>query len=158
MSSTLANLEAALMPMVHAKLARVSLDATTITGTNGDLAGPLRRATIISGLSLVSPYVLTNTDLIGLLDALVPQVLDVAKLYVYELCLGELIDVDLKEDDYSEMRDQLAKRWQAGIDAQRAWVATLYGIGLPSISPSVLRLGFVATSDDSTLSGTVAEL
>ncbi len=127
MPLTVAAIEAELLIMVGPYLRRVGLDGTTADGTNVALRGPIRRAVLAMGRTMVDPISVTAVDIANLAGFELEKLLDVAELKVLEMCWGNWPEVDQSAEGTSQSLSQLADRLERRIKALMERIARPYG-------------------------------
>lgn len=120
MALTRANVEAVLIGRCAAALAAVSLDSTTVNGSNAALADPIRTAIRSLGYSVADPITPADSDLAEIPNTRVEQLLDLAERRVLETVLGRWTAVDQKFGQDSQSLSQYAIQLEKRVAALTA--------------------------------------
>jgi len=142
MTISRANAEALLIARVGALFTAVSLDGTTIDGTNSDLNGPIGWAIRQIGQSVDSPIAVDDDDLARVGDSYLDQFLDLAELRCLETAHSSAITlVDITAGPNREALGQLAQRLEERIKTKREQIERDYGIG-SGLEAGYITMGF----------------
>jgi hypothetical protein len=112
---TVAQVETELLIDLGPYLDRVGLDGTTNDGTNVHLRGSIRRAIRRLGHTTADPITVSDADLSGIEGSAVDALLDLAKLYAFQVCWGNWPHVNFKAGENSQDLSDLADRLQEEI-------------------------------------------
>lgn len=149
MALTRASVETVLVRRVGAWLTFVSLDGTTHTGSNADLADPIATALLLSGYAVADITNPSDADLALVAQTDQLKILDVAEYRTLETILQQFTDSDVKGLTFATNDDQFGTRVLARLTKLQATLLTQYGIGLQSAAPYA---GGISRSDKRTQS------
>ena len=114
---TRANAEFLTIAQCGPLLTAAGMDGTTVDGTNLSLNGPLGRAILDMGGTVVSSVLITDTDMATVTNS--NEFLDKILLHALEAVMGNLDDVDITAGPRSEKLSQLALQVERRI--KRLW-------------------------------------
>lgn len=110
MPLTVANTEKMIVRSLGKLMAVVGLDATTVDGTNPDLALPVSLAAAEMGQAVADVTTPVDADLAGILPGQIPEFLSRVRLHTLKAARAAWTRVDIQEQDYSEKFSQLGDR------------------------------------------------
>lgn len=112
---TRADLEAEAIGDLRPYVAVTRLDATTIDGTNADLAGPIRKAILASGGAVADAPAVTDED-VATCTAPFDTVAFHVRLHTLYKCRGNWARVDMRQGMEEQKLKQLFDMMQAQIE------------------------------------------
>lgn len=146
MSITRAQAETELISRLGKKLTLVGLDGTTVDGTNTDLSGALAVAARGVGITLASPFTVTDAELSAVDDP--DEFMYRAELRVWENIVGSLNLVDSAIGTHKEAWGQLAAQAEKAIERLTLKMQIRYGDGVGTLEAGVISLDFQTKFDD----------
>lgn len=145
MSLGRSTVEAIIIRRLGPWLAQAGLDATTIDGTNADLADAIGAAVRGVGGTTASYAAVTDADLLTVSDA--DQLLDLAELRTLEMIEGNLDKVTIASDGDSIALNDLSARVARALARKQARFDRVYGVTAP-LAAGVLTLDVSTIGDD----------
>jgi hypothetical protein len=128
MTTTRSDIETLLVSRLSGWLTSAGM-AVTIVGSNASLNDPIGWAIRQVGGSVVSPALVTTTDVQTVVAADLDKLIDLAELRTLEAILANFSAVDKKAGPVEIKSSQFADRILALLALKRAWLNTTYGIG-----------------------------
>lgn len=141
MALTRADFEAVLVKRCGAALAKVSLDGTTIDGTNADLADPIRTAVRAMGYVVADPIDPADADLADVPATRYEALFDLAELRALETVLANWTGVDEKFGQDSQANSQYGKQLESRIKALCDKVAKAPNVAAPGAVVAKITAG-----------------
>lgn len=129
-------------------LVAADLDGTTVDGSNADLNDPLGVAIREVGGSVGDISSVDDDDLATVDSSDVDWFIDTAELRVLESIEGNLDDVDMTAGSQSRRFSQLATQVAKRIDRKKEQLEDKYGVGVPPLTPGVIKLDIADHNDD----------
>lgn len=140
MALTRANVEALLVKRIGPIFEEVSLDGTTVDGTNADLNDPIGWAVAGMDETVDDRTTVDDEDIARVAAADYNQFLDLAELRSLQTALNAYLYVDIKTGPRSESLSQLGERIGKIIDRKLASMEKDYGYGLGAPTAGYVRL------------------
>lgn len=141
MTITRAQIETILISRTGGLLLAAELDVTTVNGTNADLADPISKAASLLGIEVADVTNITDTELSGVAQTDVTELLDRAELATYRMIAGNLSLTDIYIGPRREFFSQLARQVQKNIDQLSEEIEANFGVGR-QLQSGTLRLDF----------------
>lgn len=148
MALTRIQAETILVKRAGKRMQFVSMDYTTIDGTNEDLADPISFALLAMGITPADISDPADSDLAGIDD--LNEFLDRAELRLLENILGNTDAVDITEGPRSERYSQFMDMLEKAVTRKKKQVDDDYG-ELDGLSTGLLTQNFQTKGDDSWL-------
>lgn len=151
MTLTRANVEVMLISRVGKLFSLISLDGTTVNGTNPDLNDPIAAALLRLDYAVTDITTVADSDIASVSTNDYQPLLDLAELRALENWLGNNTLVNFRLGPRSESFSDLLKTAEARVKRLQEFIPTRYGLEETSLSMGRLHYDFAEhyeTSDD----------
>ena len=151
MTLTRANVEVMLISRVGKLFDLISLDGTTVDGTNVDLNDPIASALLRLDYAVASIVLVSDADIASVSTDDYQAVLDLAELRALENWLGNNTLVNFRLGPRSESFSDLLKTTEARVARLKEFIPVRYGLEETSLSMGRLHYDFAEhyeTTDD----------
>ena len=140
MALTRAQVETLIIKRVGLLFTELSLDGTTVDGTNADLNDPIVNALWLFDETVSNPALVADADIDDIAADEYREFVDTVEVRCLETALQALTAVNITVGPRSEAYDQLGQRIEKAIERKRAYMAKEYGTSVPTPSAGYISL------------------
>jgi len=142
MALTIVQFETILTKRVGKLMTAVSLDGTTISGSNTDLADPIGLAIRHMGGTVATITAIVDGDLAGFAEGDYDELFDVAEYRTLLTIQGSYAYIDVvigpRDEKWSNLGDQLAKM----IEAKKKYIDDTYNVNSWTLAADIVNYDF----------------
>jgi hypothetical protein len=148
MTLSRADVEAILLGRAGAFMSEAGMDATTTTGDNESLNGPIAYSLAKMGATPSDVTFVTDSDMGGLSTEDFPAFIDIAYMQLLSDIHGNLPLVDIQVGPRKENLSQLVRQLERRMAALQDLIIQQYGIGVGSLEAGSIDMNFQTLGDD----------